>query len=67
MNKNYRDHAGRVRRSLFAFAFFAVLLSLAAVAPFVTRAALNRTDDTKRDAKSKITYPETKKVEVVYD
>ena len=51
---NYRD----TRRSLFAFAFVATILALAAVAPFLTRAASDGT---------KITYPETKKVEVVED
>src|SRR5690242_7189956 len=50
-----------VKHSLLTFAFFALVVSLAAVAPFLTRA-----DDTK-NAKNKITYPETKKVEVVDD
>jgi prolyl oligopeptidase len=50
-----------VKHSLLTFAFFALVLSLAAVAPFLTRA-----DDTK-NSKSKIAYPETKKVEVVDD
>lgn len=47
-----------VKHSLLTFA---LVLSLAAVAPFLTHA-----DDTK-NAKSKIAYPETKKVEVVDD
>src|SRR5215212_2765159 len=51
-----------VKQSLLAFAFFAFVICLAAVAPFLTRAA----SDDKTDAK-KITYPETKKVEVVED
>ena len=50
-----------VKHSLLTFAFFALVLALAAVAPFLTRA-----DDTK-NSKSKIAYPETKKVEVVDD
>src|SRR5687768_1968980 len=50
-----------VRHHFFTLAFFAVVLSLAAVAPFLPRAAA----DTKKDPKSKIVYPETKKVEVV--
>src|ERR1700752_4915987 len=54
----------RVRHNLFTFAFCALVLSFVAVAPFLTRA----TADTKGDAnKNKITYPETKKVEVVDD
>ena len=53
----------RVRQSRLAFAFLTAVLSLAAVAPFLTRAA----SDTKTDAKNKITYPETKKGEVVDD
>src|SRR5690349_24516475 len=51
----------RVKHILLTFAFFALVLSVAAVAPFLTRA-----DDTK-NGKSKIAYPETKKVEVVDD
>src|SRR5689334_20893824 len=51
-----------VKQSLLTFAFFALVLSLAAAAPFLTRA-----DDTKSNAKAKITYPETKRVEVVDD
>src|SRR6185369_9748754 len=47
-------------RTLF---LVSLLLSMAAVVPFLTRAAA---DDTKA-AKNKITYPETKKVEVVDD
>jgi len=50
-----------VKHSLLTFAFFALVLAVAAVAPFLTRA-----DDTK-NSKSKIAYPETKKVEVVDD
>src|SRR4026209_2892023 len=53
----------RVRHSLFTFAFFALVLSFAAVAPFLIRAAF----DEKKDPKSKIVYPETKKGEVVDD
>src|SRR5690349_1567745 len=51
----------RLKHSLLTFAFFALVLSLAAVAPYLTRA-----DDTK-NGKSKIAYPETKKVDVVDD
>lgn len=47
------------RRSLLVFALVASLLALAAVAPFLTRAA--------DDLKTKITYPETKKDDVVDD
>ena len=47
------------RRSLLVFALVASLLTLAAVAPFLTRAA--------DDLKTKITYPETKKDDVVDD
>lgn len=60
----------RVRHNFFTLAFFALVLSLAAIAPFVSRAAFDRRDDTKSDTKSnkgKIVYPETKKVEVVDD
>jgi prolyl oligopeptidase len=61
--KNFdRDNSGRVRQSLFAFAFVAVILALAAVAPFLPRAFADG-----KDAKNKITYPETKKVDVVDD
>ncbi|HEV2836475.1 MAG TPA: hypothetical protein VGW58_14205, partial [Pyrinomonadaceae bacterium] len=64
MNIKDRDRAARVRRSLFAFALVALVLSFAAVAPFLPRAAA----DTKKDTtKSKIAYPESKKVEVVED
>jgi len=52
------------RRSLFAFLFVALVLSLFAVAPLLPRVAA---DDKKDTSKSKITYPETKKVEVVDD
>src|SRR5689334_620702 len=51
----------RLKHSLLTFAFFALVLSLAALAPLLTRA-----DDTK-NGKSKIAYPETKKGEVVDD
>lgn len=51
----------RLKHSLLTFAFFAFVLSLAALAPLLTRA-----DDTK-NTKSKIAYPETKKVDVVDD
>jgi prolyl oligopeptidase len=60
MKINDRESAARVRRSVFAFALVAAFLSFAAVAPFLTRAD----GDT---SKSKIAYPETKKVEVVED
>ena len=56
-----RDNAARVRRSVFLFALVAAFLSVAAVAPFLTRAS----DETKKDPKSKLVYPETKKAEVV--
>ncbi|HEX5891144.1 MAG TPA: prolyl oligopeptidase family serine peptidase [Pyrinomonadaceae bacterium] len=54
----------RLRHNYFTFAFFALVLSIAAVAPFLTRAAADTKNDTN---KTKITYPETKKVEVVDD
>jgi prolyl oligopeptidase len=60
MKLNDRENAVRVRRSVFAFVLVAAFLSFAAVAPFLTRAD----GDT---SKSKIAYPETKKVEVVED
>src|SRR6201991_1178865 len=55
----------RLRHQFFTFAFFALVLSAAAVAPLLTRAALDTKDDASN--KNKITYPETKKVEVVED
>ena len=55
-----RESAVRLRRSVFAFVLVAAFLSFAAVAPFLTRAD----GDT---SKAKISYPETKKVEVVDD
>ena len=58
-----RDNAARVRRSVFLFALVAAFLSFAAVAPFLTRAS----DETKKDPKSRVVYPETKKAEVVED
>ena len=53
----------RVRHKLFALAIFAFVLSFAA-APFLTRATADGND---ASTKNKITYPETKKVEVVDD
>jgi prolyl oligopeptidase len=64
MKTTARERAARVRY-LSAFALFALVLSLLAVAPFVSRAAIDRSDDTKKDPK--IVYPESKKVEVVED
>ena len=59
-----KNTPAHLRSSLFAFALVAIALSVAMVAPFGTRAAY---DETKKDPKSKIVYPETKKVEVVED
>ena len=70
MNKN----AIPVRRSLFALAFVAVVLSLAAIAPFLQRtgaqsvAAPGATRAAARSSSDpKIVYPESKKVERVDD
>ena len=57
----------RVRHKLFALAFFALLISAVATAPLLTRAAFDKKGDEKKEPKSKIVYPETKKVEVVDD
>jgi prolyl oligopeptidase len=54
----------RVRHNRITVVFFALILSVALVAPFMPRASA---DTKKSDVKSKITYPETKKVEVVDD
>jgi prolyl oligopeptidase len=54
----------RVRHNRFTVVFFALILSVALVAPFLPRASA---DTKKGDAKSKLTYPETKTVEVVDD
>jgi prolyl oligopeptidase len=71
MNMN----ANRVSRSLFAFAFLAVVLSLAAIAPFLHRAgaqsvaAPGASTSTAANSSSdpKIVYPESKKVDQVDD
>ncbi|HEX5835772.1 MAG TPA: prolyl oligopeptidase family serine peptidase [Pyrinomonadaceae bacterium] len=54
----------RLKRNIFTVVFFALVLSLAAAAPFMTRVSA---DGKKNDAKSKITYPETKTVDHVDD
>ncbi|HEU4796863.1 MAG TPA: prolyl oligopeptidase family serine peptidase, partial [Pyrinomonadaceae bacterium] len=59
---NDPNSAARVRRSVFAFVLVAAFLSVAAFAPFLTRA-----DGDTKSGKSKIAYPETKRVEVVED
>ena len=53
-----------LRNRRFTVVFFALVLSLAMVAPFLPRASA---DTRKSDAKSKITYPETKTVDVADD
>jgi hypothetical protein len=65
MKTTARQRDARVRY-LSAFALFALVLSLVAVAPFVSHAT-RADDETKKDPKGKIVYPETKKVEVVED
>ena len=62
MDKNFT----RLRRSLFTFAFVAVVLSLAAVAPFLPQGgAQNMASSARSTTDPKIVYPVTKKVEVV--
>jgi prolyl oligopeptidase len=64
MNKN----ATRPGRSLFAFAFAAVVLSLAAVGPFWQPSeAQNLASSSRSTSDPKIVYPESKKVDVVDD
>ncbi|HKG97712.1 MAG TPA: hypothetical protein VKA97_07855, partial [Pyrinomonadaceae bacterium] len=61
------------RRSLFAFLFMAAILAVAAIAPFIDRTraqsmtAPSAGAATRSSSDSKITYPETKKVEQVDD
>ncbi|HKG81117.1 MAG TPA: hypothetical protein VKA78_16895, partial [Pyrinomonadaceae bacterium] len=62
------------RRSLFAFFFVAAILAVAAIAPFIDRTRAqsvaspgNSAAATRSSSDSKITYPETKKVEQVDD
>src|SRR5215216_3853448 len=62
------------RRSLFAFLFVAAILAVAAIAPFIDRTRAqsvaspgNSAAATRSSSDSKITYPETKKVEQVDD
>ena len=59
-----KDMKIRLKRNIFTVVFFALVLSLAAAAPFMTRVSA---DGKKNDAKSKITYPETKTVDHVDD
>jgi len=56
----------RVRHKLFTLALFALVLSIATAAPFFTRASAD-TKKSDTSNKNKITYPETKKGEVVDD
>ena len=64
----------RVKRSLFAFAFVAIVLSLAAVAPFLERTGAQdmaapsaSTSTAPSSSDPKIVYPESKKGDVVDD
>jgi prolyl oligopeptidase len=75
MKKNLVNNAISVRRSLFAFAFVAAVLAIAAIAPFVHRTGAqsmttgNATSaaTTRSTSDLRLVYPESKKVDVVDD
>ncbi len=74
MNKSSDLPAISRRRSLFAFVLMAVILSVAAVAPLVNRSRAQNvatrrsaTAATRSASDTKITYPESKKVDQVDD
>ena len=75
MKKKLENNATSVKRSLFAFAFVAAVLAIAAIAPFLQRTAAQQsmragtaaTATSSRSSDPKIDYPVTRKVDQVDD
>ena len=75
MKKDFEKNDTSVRRSLFAFAFVAAVLAIAATAPFLQRTGAqsmtagnaSSTASSRSSTDPKLVYPESKKVDVVDD